>query len=374
MCPLRCASARPAKTCWPGSIEIAAGVVQASAAVKDLTGLCIFEDRKLLKMIRPGRGSNHVHRLLAELADVADLPLQTEYAALNQLLPLAYALAQETYPDLLDPDVNSFPFWLPWWAPQPGYTRDFPLEPKVKSGPGAWSWLRRQWRRFANRRRSFLYDLLIGVQRRLSPFERRKYRWRKQLAAILAVRHDLGPAGLARLAEDDALCRMHLQRFLAEHQVAFPVPLYDLQGRYLLAAREKVDVFVRSLLACVARGRDNELFVLLVDLLDLGTELHKLLRAVQIARARHHRVLVIVPWPKTSGDWRAESDEKEAVSPASLQELYFQVAAGQLRQSAQDVQSAFARLGVPVLFSPQEEAVSLILHHMQQLRTLARGV
>ena len=111
-------------------IEIAAAVVQASAAVKDLTGLCIFEERKLRK--RSGRRAAPTTStdILGELTDVADLPLQTEYAALDQLLPLAYALAQETYPDLLDVEVNSFPFWLPWWSPQPGLCTRSPLEPK----------------------------------------------------------------------------------------------------------------------------------------------------------------------------------------------------------------------------------------------------
>jgi len=355
-------------------VEIAAAVVQASAAVKDLTGLCLFEEQKLLKFIRPARGASHVHRLLGELADVADLPLQTEHAALDRLLPLAYALAQEINPDLLESDVNAFPIWLPWWSPQPAYTRDAPLEPRPEPGVGVSGWLRRQWRTFTNRRRWLLYNLLVGIHRRLSPHERRKYRWRKQLAAILSVRHRLGPGGLARILEDDAVCRRHLQRFLAEHQVAFPVPLYDLQGRYLLAAPEKVDVLVRALLASLSRGRDNELFVLLVDLLDVGSHLQKLLRAVQTARARHHRVLIIVPWPEISGEWGVKSGEKNTpAAVGSLQDLFFQASAGQMRLSAQVVQRAFARMGVPVLFSPQEEAVSLILHHMQQLRTLQRG-
>ena len=49
---------------------------------------------------------------------------------------------------------------------------------------------------------------------------------------ILAERHGLGPGGLARLMEDDVMCREHVQRFLCEHQVAFPVPLYDGGLRY----------------------------------------------------------------------------------------------------------------------------------------------
>ena len=51
-----------------------------------------------------------------------------------------------------------------------------------------------------------------------------------------------------------------------------------------------------GLLRCVSRGHDNELFVLLADLLEMGEHIDPLLRAVRVARARHHQVFVICPW------------------------------------------------------------------------------
>ena len=55
-------------------VEIAAGVVQASAAVKDLTGICLFDEHKVHKLIRPGRGSRHMQTVRRALTDVADCP------------------------------------------------------------------------------------------------------------------------------------------------------------------------------------------------------------------------------------------------------------------------------------------------------------
>src|SRR5207244_483877 len=110
-------------------------------------------------------------------------------------------------------------------------------------------------------------------------------------------REGLAPGGLALLLEDDEACSLALQRFLAEHHVPYPLPLYGPDGRYLFASPAKVEVLARALLRAVGRGRDNELFVLLADLLELTEQLGPLLRAVKVALARHHLVIVICPWP-----------------------------------------------------------------------------
>src|SRR5262249_50834742 len=39
------------------------------------------------------------------------------------LLPLAYSLAEEVYPDLVQNDVNQVPAWLPWLVPTPAWSR-----------------------------------------------------------------------------------------------------------------------------------------------------------------------------------------------------------------------------------------------------------
>ena len=229
-------------------------------------------------------------QVLNLLAEAAALPPGPVAAPLARILPLAFALAQERYPEWLRSDVNSMPWWLAWLSPQPAYTVPRPPLMARSLWKRPWVWLRRRLRYL----RLALRQTVIA---RVSPHYRRHYRWRKQLAAILSVRYGLAPGGLALLLEDDRLCVRYLQRFLAEHQVPAPVPLFDAQGRYLFASPEKLATLSRALLRAVAKGRDNELFVLLVDLLESADELGKLLSAVKVALARHHQVMVICPWP-----------------------------------------------------------------------------
>ena len=123
-----------------------------------------------------------------------------------------------------------------------------------------------------------------------------------------------------------------------------------------------------------ARGRDNELFVLLVDFLEIGPDLDKVVRAVRVALGRHHQVLVVCPWPAgvdlpTGPHGKGKYDQ----SGPSLQDLLSQASTLRLHQAFHVVKKAFARIGVPVLCAPAEEAVGVILQRMQRLRNLQRG-
>src|SRR5581483_3809763 len=210
-------------------VGIAAAVAQAAAGERDLTGLCLFGEARVLRLLRPGRGPRHWLRLLDVLTDAAGLLPELPGAELPGLLAYGYGLAQDLYPDLLQPDVNAFPWWLPFWSPQPYWSLQLP---PLRAWPRPLAALLRRLRRSPlavhNRRGS-----------RFSPAHHRRYRWRKQLAAILSVRYGLDPGGLALLLEDDAACSHYLQRFLAEHQVVFPHPLYDAQGHYQFRSPQK---------------------------------------------------------------------------------------------------------------------------------------
>src|SRR5207249_3650835 len=56
-------------------------------------------------------------------------------------------------------------------------------------------------------------------------------------------------------------------------------------------------VLADALKRAIGRGRDNELFVLLADLLELDEALGNLLSTVHVALSRHHQVLIVCPWP-----------------------------------------------------------------------------
>jgi uncharacterized protein (DUF58 family) len=355
-------------------VEVAAGVAQANTGERDLTGLCLFDETGVTRTVRPGRGARHLWQLIDELTEAAALLPDVNETVLYDLLPYAYGLAQDVYPDLLRADVNRMPWWLPYWAPQPLYAMPQPPLPKIaRSGLHGWllrplfgvgRWLRHQlWPRHPLRTSP------------LRPAYHRYYRWRKQLAAILSVLYDLGPGGLALLLEDDVAMGKYLQRFLAEHQVTHPYPLYDGEGRYLFRAPAKFSVLADALLAAVTRGKDNELFVLLADLLEGGAELARLERAICLARARHHQVLVICPWPTAVPPPSRNTLRSHAPEPTwSLEDIVLRASTLRLQQAFAHLQRAFARLGVPVLCAADDDTVELILYRMQRLRVRERGV
>jgi hypothetical protein len=213
----------------------------------------------------------------------------------------------------------------------------------------------------------------IGWQMTL-PRRGRDQARRKRLAALLSVRHGLAPGGLAALLEDDEQMSLHLQRFLAEHQVPYRQSLYDWHGRYLFASPEKVEVLARALLQTVGKGHDNELFVLLADLIELSERLEPLLRAVRVARARHHQVMAICPWPP------GVEPPPSAASPAAplptrdggVVTMLQQTTTQRLHRAFADLRQTFARIGVPVICAADTESVQLILDRMDRLRLIGR--
>jgi hypothetical protein len=213
------------------------------------------------------------------------------------------------------------------------------------------------------------YVLVLTINRR----RQRLMRWRKQLAAILSARYGLAPGGVEALLEDDDAFSLLLQRFLSDHRVPYTLPLYDGRGRYRFAAPEKVGVLSEALLQAVGRGHDNELFVLLADLVELDDHLAPLLRAVRVALARHHLVIVLCPWPPGL----PRSAQQAASRPAEPGQVRERAVWGQA--TTERFQSAFARLrrtfahlGVPVVCAEGEEPAALVLERLNQLRLTGR--
>jgi uncharacterized protein (DUF58 family) len=383
-------------------VEIAAAVAQANTGNRDLTGLCLFDDQEGT-VVAPARGSGHLVQLLNLLADTAGLAPSTGQVRVPELLPVAYAFAQEVYPDLLRQHLNQVPFWQSWLAPRPAWTIRRPSLAEFLYGR-FWLWLlflivlggavmalltiltlellqikgdSSFWLLMALLLSGWLGLLLMLKQvPLLLPRQRRLEVWRKRLAALLSVHHGLAPGGLAALMEDDELMAAHLQRFLAEHQVPFALPLYDRLGRYQFAAQGKIDVLASELLRAVSKGHDNELFVLLADLLELAERLDPLLRAVRVALARHHQVVVLCPWPPgLPPPGAAETGphlDRGPSRPTWLEQMVSQTTTLRFHQAFQEVRQTFARLGVPVISAASDESVPLILDRLDRLRLLGR--
>lgn len=318
-------------------VEIASSVAQAALANRDHVGLITF-DEESSTYVPPARSKRHLIDLLRKLSEVGRLPVAASQADVESLIPLAHALTLELYPDLLDPRLNTWRWWLPILFPRPEYLR------MISLGDAVFPWLRR-----------------------LSPPEWRQQAVRKRLAAVVTVANGLSPGALALMQEDDQLLGFALQEFLGLHQAPYPVPMYDWRGKYLFAGGEKVEVLAAALLRAVRRGRDNELFVLLADLFELTDRMEPLRRAVRVALGRHHRVVLVCPWSPDIP--LPDVEEVEAVSPMSdpLTEARRSLIR-RYHKAFQETRREFGRLAVPVVIARQREPVQLILDRMEQLR------
>ena len=389
-------------------VEIAAGVMQANAASRDLTGLCLFDENGV-NVTRPERSAVHLTRMLRLLADASALEPTCARTDPDTLLPLAYGFAFEAYPELLRPALNGLPWWLNWIASFPGYWR--------KGG----SWFRYLYRR----RTKFFLMCAYGVPILLAILNamlcllnvpwliysviassivasllpivglttfigatlfggraRRRDANRKRMAALLSVRYNLAPGGLETLLEDDDQLALLLQRFLADHRIPYALPLYDRRGRYLFAAPDKIPILAGALVRAIGKGHDNELFVLLADLLELDDQLEPLLKAVRLAMSRKHQVMLVCPWPpgvEPPPGVASSRKKREAIrlhalpSGGRVGRDVMETTTRRFHEAFARVRRAFSRLGVAVVCAASDEPVPLILERLNRLRSPGRN-
>lgn len=326
----------PGETALSRSIQIAAGLAEAILARRDPIGLLLF-DETTTDYLEPARGRRHLLEILRRLGEIGLRPPATPNPDLALVGPLAEALMYEIFPDLLERSVNRFSIWSAIWSPRPEYLRNLTL------GDAVFPW-----------------------RRRFSPRAWREEARRKRLAAVLTCAESLPLGGGALLAEDDRRLALTMQQFLSRHQIWYPVPVLDDQGRHRFLHPEKIEIVASAMLRAVRRGRDNELFILLVHLLGLREHLEPLRKVIRVALGRHHRVVVIVPWPAEvpfPDSSRAQSSQLLSWDAWLRQEV-----AAWYRGEFEELRRDLARLGVTVVPARAEEAVPLILERMEQLR------
>jgi uncharacterized protein (DUF58 family) len=314
---------------------ISSAVAQAATANRDLVGLTTFDDHTSGGN-PPARTKMHLINLLRKLAEVSALQ-PSAVAPPDQLTRRAHPLALDLYPELMTKRVNTVPWgrlWIPlldrrfgWFVllmviicPVLFYVGFYGPVPEIKRA--FWSWFfqalegaasltPRRWALppkllslliwlvlfvFPPTTLGLLFWFFHGIRGWFGERKRELIR-RKQLCALFAVQDGTGAAGIERLLHDDTAYAQRVGRFLQVHQVRMPVPLYDDQGRYRFRCEGKAHVLGVAMVRAVSRARDNELFVILADLAELGAEIEPVLRAARMARARHHQVMVIIPWP-----------------------------------------------------------------------------
>ncbi len=336
----------PGNTLLTRMAGVAAAVSQASAANRDLVGLTTF-DEAAFEGGPPARTKIHMIGILRRLAEASALQPGVAGVPPEQLTRRAYPLAQEVYPDLMAKRVNGMPLgrlWLPLLDRKWGfvallvilinlalvyYSRDWRLDSFDSAGyrtrkiGGAWSFFPKLvlfgalslWSLFWPAALALVFWFVHGVRgwfgERKSELTRRK-----QLGALFSLQDGTGPDGVERFVFDDDAYAARVAAFLQHHLLRCPVPLYDDHGRYRFRCTGKAQVLAEAMVRAVGRARDNELYVILADLAELGADLAPVVRACRVARSRHHHILVIVPWPADV----PSPDAPDAATPAGAPE------------------------------------------------------
>ncbi len=313
----------PGNTLLTRLASVAAAVSQAAAGNRDLFGLTTFDETEA-KVIPPARTQLHMINVLRQLAEVSALQPSAIGVPPEQLIRRANPLAHEVYPELMTKKINSLPFsrlWIPLLDRKYGWVilamiLLSPLLLMVKGWttgvlnfagartPAPWPFLLKVFwfflvfavSIFPPATFALIFWGLHGV-RGWFGIRRRELTRRKQLSALFAIQDGTGASGVEHYIADDTAFANRVSQFLQRHLLRCPVPLYDTEGRYRFRCPAKATVLANAMVRAVSRARDNELYVILADLAELGPDLMPLVRACRVACARHHHVLVIVPWP-----------------------------------------------------------------------------
>jgi uncharacterized protein (DUF58 family) len=419
----------PGNTLLTRMAGVAALVAQASAANRDLVGLTTFDDRSAAVM-KPARTQMHMITVLRKLAEVAALQPTTKGVPPEHLTRRAYPLAHELYPELMQRSTNTMPLsrrWLPlldkWWgwivlfillAPPALAAWKFwnilggpPLPGPIQKVYQTWmsstfdTAVRMTPRVFWVMRivlalvvwgvllcfpsvLAALFWFIYGVRGWFGGAAG-ELRRRKQLAALFSLQDGTGPDGIERYVHDDEAYAARVGAFLQHHQLRCPMPLYDEFGRYRFKCARKAEVLGGELIRAVGRARDNELYVVLADLAELGDDLEPLVKACRVARARRHHVMVIVPWPadvpapdETPPPDAAEGGKKrkrhpdDVFDPAARHKRIAQIVQNNLtrqyHEAFRTMRRALSGVGATVMRVNDGDPVRMVLDRLDRLR------
>lgn len=296
-------------------VRLAASIARSAMTVRDPVGLVLFDDASAQHMAS-GAGDRHFFQMLDRLADRAVSDSTPPVRFTPALLDEAWSVCGELYPELLNPKINQVPFtWFP-----------------IRRG------------------------------KRLERFRRTR------MAAVLTELYQLAPHEPQNLIFDDARMASLCQRFLIDAGYAWTWPVVDRRRNELYDWHGKFEVLTSAMTRVVARSHDHELFVLLIDLLDHYDPPGRLIDAIRLARARHHRVVVICPSPDDCRPGSLDNDADFSIQ-RGVGNLLGQAERVRRVNSAERLQRAMRRLGVPVAFASDKRAMQLVLAEAELART-----
>jgi uncharacterized protein (DUF58 family) len=368
---------------------LSATLAQAIASNRDIVGVCLFDEENTQRM-KPARTRIHTMQMLRTFAEAA--ALQPEFTLTDQpmLQRLSLSLANELYPELLAKPVNSRPFGLFWIPLLDSRAKWLLLIPMAfvyslftNEGLNTFISIINEIVR-PNSPEDFVPFVVIGLivlamplaltgvfwlifgLRGFFPPRSRLLRERKTLAALFCGIDGDNPSALERYIHDDEFFNARANRFLADHRSLPPPAMLDDDGNYRFLGASKAEVLCDAMLRSIGTAKDNELYVILADLVELNAEqLEPVLKAVRAARGRHHQVMILLPWPVDLPD---KPEEEKPDRDLTIKRLIEDNLYNSYRGKFDRTRNALIRCGASVLKFYKGDAVRLILQRIEQVR------
>lgn len=365
--------------------RIAASLVNQLIAHRDPVGLCIF-DANGSQVLAPAANARQLTRLRRWLAEAVAKPTSVQPCSPREPFDAAYRFADDVYPELMEASGRWRGAWWKWRAPT-GYR--WPIYSTVALGVAGLALVgviappNRFWQVGVPAVLFFgigLFGVLMLSQKlagRGANLVSPSYLRRKRLATVLAALEGGDAGDAAMLLADDQLLAEKCQQFCNRSRVPVRLPLYSPAGDYLWKQPEKLDVLTRRLLNAASRGKDNELFVLCVDLLEIVDEAKRLFAAIKVVKARRHQVIVLCPWPAgmpfpDSPEWLRETDRTLDPDHSRFRDpqttLYVHEFA-RFRAAYEHLKEQLKRAHVPLICTTPEDSVRQVLDRVERLRS-----
>lgn len=186
-----------------------------------------------------------------------------------------------------------------------------------------------------------------------------------QLANLLAHRYRLSIHEHAEILIDTQALAYQLQRFLMEHGHEWQLPMIaesELRSSFANSDWRQVST---ALQRSVLRAKDNEVYVLFADMLSASRPIQPLVDALKMAKARHHRVVVI----STSPHFERPEMVADSLLPSRAEAIRLYADRLQASEHADDVRRSMRELGIPFSISATEEIIPWILSEVELARS-----
>lgn len=289
--------------------SVAATLAHSVVHSGDAVGSYLVGDTET-QHIPSATGTKGFYQQLQGMAKFATNSCPSQTQASVALLETAYAICNERFPELLDPQIN----------------------PISMSS----------------------FSLLIT----------RATRQRTQLAAIMAELYDLSPITQVELHWNAPLLAQYLVRFLSECGSPWMAPMVSSTDTSWLRSSARSGLLAKAIQSAVGRARDNEVFIVITELTGMQFHRSDFFETLKIAKAKHHRVAVVIPSP-TFVRPKSLALENRILSASELRQEAEHM---RLHEWMAPLKRNLAKLGIPVAISGEAKTMRLVLSEIEIAR------